>query len=501
MYQFRSDRASREIINNSRHSAIIIYTLFTIAAGLLLSFTVGIPTLNIGIIALFSIIPAVVASILIKQKKWTLGVPYLIGITINLLFASIIIQSSSPLSLVLLYLGLLFASIYYDYYHVILSIVLYSGFLIYLILWSEPFSMVLSEKGVTVLGIILLFILTAILSVFFSLIGSASINVALVELAKSRQTEIKTKDMLDEITKSVHGLTDFYNELQANVQVTGNISKEITNAFIEVTRNIESQAFSANEVKDSIDSFDVEVQQATLASDKMKVHTVENESSTKDGRQAMIILAQDIISVGEKAKQTAFLMEELNQQNKQIQTILATIEDISDQTNLISLNASIEAARAGEHGKSFAVVADEIRKLAVNSRQATNQIQQILHHISIKSNEVTDGVNQSLDVAGMIKKNSEDVEHVFKEMEGNTLQVMEQSIKLQTMLQALTQNSSTATNEVTNIASIVQENAASLEEVAASVVDQNTLITQMESNFSSFEDLLRSLEKLTVSEK
>lgn len=498
MYQFRSESASRKIINNSRHSAILVYTYFMIAVGLIFSFTVGIPPLNIGILALISIIPTIVAAILIKQDKWTLVVPYIFDITISLLFAAIIIQSNSLFSLSLLFIGLLFTSIYYDYYHVILYVVLYSLFLTYLLLWSEPFSDNISDQGGSVLGIILLFILTAVLSVIFSLIGSASINAALVALTKSRQTEAETKDMLDEITKSVHGLTDFYNELQANVRVTGNISKEITNAFMEVTKNIESQALSVNEVKDSIDSFDGEIQKATHASDQMKRHTMENEASTKDGREAIVALAQDILSVGEKAKQSAFLMEELNQQNKQIQTILATIEDISEQTNLISLNASIEAARAGEHGKSFAVVADEIRKLAVNSRQATNQIQQILNNISIKSNEVTDGVNQSLDVAGMIKKKSVDVEHVFKEMEGNTLQVMEQSINLQTMLQVLTQNSSAATSEVTTVASIVEENAASLEEVAASVVDQNTLINQMENNFTSFEELLKNLEKLTI---
>ena len=501
MYQFRSDRASREIINNSRHSAILIYTFFMIAVGLTFSFTVGISPLTIGSLALISLIPTIVAAILIKQKKWTLIVPYIFGMTISLLFAAIIIQSNSLLSLSLLFIGLLFTSVYYDYYHVILYVFLYSVFLLYLFLWSEPFTNSLSDQGGSVLGIILLFILTAILSVILSLIGSASINVALVELAKSRQAEIRTKDMLDKITASVQGLTDFYNELQTNVKVTGNISKEITNAFMDITKNIEAQALSVNEVKDSIDSFDGEIQQATHASNQMKSHTMENETSTKNGRHAMVALARDILSVGEKAKQSALLMEELNQQNKQIQTILTSIEDISEQTNLISLNASIEAARAGEHGKSFAVVAGEIRKLAVNSRQATNQIQQILNNISIKSNEVTDGVNQSLNVAGMIKERSVDVEHVFKEMEGNTLQVMEQSINLQTMLQALTQNSSAATGEVTTVASIVEENAASLEEVAASVVDQNTLITQMENNFTNFEELLKNLKKLTIIEK
>ncbi|MEF2097202.1 methyl-accepting chemotaxis protein [Bacillus sp. CFBP9009] len=204
-----------------------------------------------------------------------------------------------------------------------------------------------------------------------------------------------------------------------------------------MTRNTELQATSANEVKEFIDSFDKEIQHATISSEKMKTFTMENGTRTKDGSEEMVVLAKDILSVGDKAKETAILMDELNQQNKNIQAILAMIEDISEQTNLISLNASIEAARAGEHGKSFAVVANEIRKLAENSRHATNQIQQILSNINLKSTEVTNGVNQSLEVASLIKEKSEEVKHVFKQIEGNTLEVMEQSIQFQTMLHTL----------------------------------------------------------------
>ena len=495
---FKTQSLAMNNANNPRNFFVLLLMIFLILVGLGFSFIQGATGIYLALLALIGFIPAFIAGILIKKQKALVAIPYVIILSINLMFGLAFMEIGNTLSFSLVCIALLFASIYYGYLPVTLAIAIQAIILVCTLYKSGSD---LTDEGGSIASLLILFLMATTVTIILTIIGTVAVNIAVQEVANSRKKEYQTKVMLEEITHSVQGLTNFYNELQSNVQVTGNLSKEVTTAFTDLTRNIESQSSSATEVKDSIGSFDREIDQARLASEKMKTITMENGTRTKNGSQEMVDLTQNILSVGEKAKQTAFLMSELNQQNQQIQHILASIEDISEQTNLISLNASIEAARAGEHGKSFAVVANEIRKLAENSRHATNQIQGILHNISTKSTEVTEGVNESLVVSNKIKEKSSAVENLFKEIEESTQGVMEQSIRFQTMLQNLTRSSGTATSEVSNIASIVQENAASLEQVAASVDHQNKLVHQMEGNFHNFEELLRGLEQLTKTDE
>ncbi|MEF2097201.1 hypothetical protein V3595_21500 [Bacillus sp. CFBP9009] len=221
MHSFKTDRAAQQTINDSRHLPVIVIMFSVITLSLILSIFLGIPSQQVAIMAISSYSPAILAAILPKQKKGSLFLPYLIGITTNLLIASIIIQSGSLLSLGLMFIGILFTSIYYDYRHLVPSIVIHSVVLIYLTLWSDTLTGRLSADGDSFIVILLLFLLASTLSILLSLIGIASINVALLELEKSRKAEIKQSAMLDEITRSVNGLTNFYNELQENVHTKG----------------------------------------------------------------------------------------------------------------------------------------------------------------------------------------------------------------------------------------------------------------------------------------
>ena len=99
-------------------------------------------------------------------------------------------------------------------------------------------------------------------------------------------------------------------------------------------------------------------------------------------------------------------MNEINGASKEIDKIIATINEIASQTNLLALNASIEAARAGEHGRGFAVVAEEIRTLADQSRESTEQINQIVNTLIDNSNisvEITQKVSEAF-----VKQNEKD---------------------------------------------------------------------------------------------
>ena len=108
---------------------------------------------------------------------------------------------------------------------------------------------------------------------------------------------------------------------------------------------------------------------------------VEAASASSQSREAMARIAANLHTVSEKTQQTAHSVENLNERAGQIGGIVMLIKEIADQTNLLALNAAIEAARAGEQGRGFAVVADEVRKLAERTSHATSEISTLVASI------------------------------------------------------------------------------------------------------------------------
>ena len=289
-------------------------------------------------------------------------------------------------------------------------------------------------------------------------------------------------------------------QLTASAQQSADASVHVSETVADVGHDIAMQLQSVDGAKANVDLVFGDVQLMAEKAVNVAASTDKTAEAAKLGQTLMNEAVSKMASIDQSVMAAAEVVKRLGENSKEIGSIVEAIASIADQTNLLALNAAIEAARAGEHGRGFAVVSDEVRKLATASQESAEQIRARIESIQAATEEAvqsmksgTDDVNAGTEaiknVGEQFKVIMDMVDGIKSEIEGINNSMMTVSDGAHNIVQAvetIDQTSRTTERRTKEISSETETQSASNEEIAAASQALSNLATDMQGDIGQF---------------
>lgn len=289
----------------------------------------------------------------------------------------------------------------------------------------------------------------------------------------------KLKEVLGSITLNLDTLVATSEELTASADQTQMASEKIAISMQELAEGSDEQFQSSNSAVKVVEDISLKMQSISVNIEEVTNTSLLAAKTANSGEAVITKVKDQITDIDKKVALSSDIVNNLGDKSTSIGDIVSIITSISEQTNLLALNAAIEAARAGEQGRGFAVVADEVRKLAEQSGNAAEQIASLITEIQseIKNaismmKDGTDSVREGIVIVDEAKKS-------FDNINGAVIQVSDKAQNVSELIIDIYGSTKNMVAAIEKISKISQDSTANTQNVAASAEEQSALMKEV----------------------
>lgn len=287
------------------------------------------------------------------------------------------------------------------------------------------------------------------------------------DLAQSANHMIQNnKKLVSKVHDATGQLELSANEVKSASEVISDYSMDITQAITEINAGMNRQSIHAQECVDKTGLLSDDMQEVSQVVEKVEALVQETDTMIHKGMEIIELLGRRAQETTDITNQVGSSIEQLCQETESINIFAETITGISQQTNLLSLNASIEAARAGEAGRGFAVVAEEIRKLADDSAKAAKEISNHVQNINTKTLDSVQSAKQAEEMVDLQGDAVQEVIQVFANMRDRMQELVTGLQEIVASTEQADKERAEALEAVQNISQIIAETAGNAEIVS-----------------------------------
>jgi methyl-accepting chemotaxis protein len=334
----------------------------------------------------------------------------------------------------------------------------------------------------------------------------------------------QASDAVEQVSGAVRGIADGAHQTSASAQTGYEAMDQLARAIEGIARGAGDQAQQVQAASGIAAEMAASVQRVSTSTGQVAQVSADTRSAAQSGARAVRETVDGMHEIKAVVTQVAGRVEELGKLGQKIGAVVNTIDDIAEQTNLLALNAAIEAARAGEHGRGFAVVADEVRKLAERSQSETKAIAQLITDVrngtrdAVKAMEsgsakvqlgvrladqAGDALAQILSAVDATVDQIDGIASAARELEAGAVAVVEAMEGISAVVEENTATSEEmaaesthVTEAIQSISAVAEENSAVTREVSASAEQMSAQVQRIggqASDLSATAEHLRSL--------
>ena len=317
------------------------------------------------------------------------------------------------------------------------------------------------------------------------------------QLSESMNTMQRVlKEMIYNLSVASETLTANSEELTQSAFEVKSGSEQVATTMQELATGSETQANTASSLSIVMGNFTKKVQDTSKRGGQINETSQQILELTNQGTELMESSTQQMQKIDRIVRDTVEKMSTLDTQTKEISDLVSIIQTVADQTNLLALNAAIEAARAGEHGRGFAVVADEVRKLAEQVAVSIADITGFVNTIQSESKIVTDslqtGYAEVEEGSVQIKTTGQTFNKISNSVTGMVKEIQQVTVNLESVVV----NAEIMGSSIEEIAAVSEESAAGIEETSAATQQISSSMEEVSGNSEHLAALAEDLTQM-----